>query len=351
MEKSKNKRKKATYRSWLRRHAMAVLIAAIAVVVAIGGLGIFCLQSYSGPDQWIYIPSGATASSIRDSLRAHLGSVDANRIYFLWRLQRGRAATAHGAYLLSNGDKALVMARRLKYGRQTPVKVSFANVRTMDQLAERVTRNLVCTPEEFTDACRKLLPDEGFTPAEFPAAFIPDSYEFYWDASPERIVSRLLEYRNKFWNKSRRAKAKEMGLTPVQVATLASIVEEESAKTDERPRIARLYLNRLDKNMRLQADPTVKFAVGDFSLRRIRGEHLKTPSPYNTYLNPGLPPGPIRIPDKATLESVLDAPEHDYIYMCAREDFSGYHNFASDYNTHMANARRYQAELNRRNIK
>ncbi len=351
MEKSQNKRKKAAYRSWLRKHTMAVLIAVITLLVAIGGLSIFCMQSYSGPDQWIYIPAGATPASIRDSLRAHLGSVDANRIYLLWRLQRGHAATAHGAYLLNHGEKALAVARRLKYGRQTPVKVSFSNVRTLDQLAERATRNLACTPEQFIEACGRVLPEQGFAPAEFPAAFLPDSYEFYWDATPDRVVSRLLEYRNKYWNESRRARAKQLGLTPVQVATLASIVEEESAKTDERPRIARMYLNRLDKKMPLQADPTVKFAVGDFSLRRIRAEHLKTVSPYNTYLNPGLPPGPIRIPDKATLEGVLNAPDHDYLYMCAKEDFSGYHNFARDYSTHMANARRYHAELNRRNIK
>ena len=141
-----------------------------------------------------------------------------------------------------------------------------------------------------------------------------------------------------------------MGLTPVDVATIASIVEEETAKSDERPKVARLYINRVDRNMPLQADPTVKFAVGDFSLRRITNKHLQGESPHHTYLHAGLPPGPIRIAAKSTLEAVLNAPMHNYLYMCAKEDFSGYHNFAVDYNTHLNNARRYQAELNRRKI-
>ena len=220
----------------------------------------------------------------------------------------------------------------------------------MKQLSERIASQLQCTPDEFMRACEEVLPDSGFSRQNFPAAFIPDSYEFYWSATPANVVRRLLDYRNRFWNKERRAKAKELNLTPAQVATVASIVEEETAKADEKPKVARLYLNRLKKGIKLQADPTVKFASGDFSLRRITGKYLAIESPYNTYKVNGLPPGPIRIPAGSTIDAVLNAPQHDYIYMCAKEDFSGYHNFASDYSTHMANARRYQAELNRRGI-
>ena len=169
--------------------------------------------------------------------------------------------------------------------------------------------------------------------------------------SAESVVKKMLAHYCNYWSADRREKAKSMGLSPAEVSVVASIVEEETNKKDERPLVARLYLNRIKQGMKLQADPTVKFALGDFSLRRITLKHLYVESPYNTYINKGLPPGPIRIVNKATLDDVLNAPEHKYIYMCAKEDFSGYHNFAEDYATHRSNARRYQAELNRRNIK
>ncbi|MDE7125694.1 MAG: endolytic transglycosylase MltG, partial [Muribaculaceae bacterium] len=173
----------------------------------------------------------------------------------------------------------------------------------------------------------------------------------YWTASPAAIVENLVDVRDRFWNDSRSAKARAIGLTPAQVATVASIVEEETAKADERPLVARLYLNRLEKGMPLQADPTVKFSLGEFGLRRITGAHLKVESPYNTYKYKGLPPGPIRIADRSAIDDVLDAPRHNYIYMCAKEDFSGYHNFATDYASHANNARRYRQALDRRGIK
>ena len=159
-----------------------------------------------------------------------------------------------------------------------------------------------------------------------------------------------MKARDTFWNPDRIAKARELGLDPVGVTTIASIVAEETSKADERPKVARLYLNRLSRGMKLQADPTVKFAIGDFSLRRIGGSMLNIDSPYNTYRVKGLPPGPIRIVDPQLIDDVLNAPAHNYIYMCAREDFSGYHNFSTDYATHQANAKRYQAELDRRKI-
>ena len=158
------------------------------------------------------------------------------------------------------------------------------------------------------------------------------------------------EYNN-YWNQKRISKAQAIGLTPLQVSTLASIVDEETANNAEKPVVAGLYINRLKKGMLLQADPTVKFALQDFTLKRILLKHLSIDSPYNTYKYAGLPPGPIRIPSVQGLESVLNYARHNYLYMCAKEDFSGTHNFAVTHSQHIVNAKLYQRELNRRKIK
>lgn len=351
----KSTRKKKPQDTWLRRHTLGVMIAVIAVITASIALLSFAFIPYTSSrhdgGDWVYVPHDATPTQVRDSLRTSLGSSMGNRVYILWKLMGSSPQRTQGAYRINAGQSALSIARRLVTGRQTPVQVTFNGTRTMPMLAQRIASQLQCTPEQFMDACHDVLPDRGFTEATYPAAFIPDTYEFYWSASPENIVRRLLDYRDSFWNEERVAKAKALGLSKTDVATVASIIEEETAKKDERPMVARLYLNRLNKGMRLQADPTVKFAVGDFTLRRIRGEHLKKSSPYNTYMVAGLPPGPIRVPTASAMDDVLNAPQHNYIYMCAKEDFSGYHNFAVDYATHQANARRYQQELNRRNIR
>ena len=341
--------------SWLGRHSLGLMIAAIAVVVAMGGVFAFAFIPYTdqkSPDgDWLYIPEGASGAAVKDSLKSSLGSSMGTRVYVLWRMMGGEPSRSNGAYCVNDGLTALSISRRLATGRQTPVKVTFNGTRTMGQLAERVAWHLECTPEQFLSACEDVLPDSGFSRQKFPAAFIPDSYEFYWSASPRNVVRRLLDYRNRFWTPERVEKARALGLSKADVATVASIIEEETAKRDERGKVARLYLNRVHRGMKLQADPTVKYAVGDFSLRRITGEHLKVASPYNTYRVNGLPPGPIRVATAEAMDAVLNAPKHDYIYMCAKEDFSGYHNFATDYATHQANARRYQAELNRKNIR
>lgn len=332
---------------------LGVLIATISAILLAGGCIIFCMQpaSPAGQDRWVRIPAGADRTAVADSLRSALGITCGNRVYTIWRIMGGTPSRAHGAYRISRSTSSISAARRLKNGTQTPVKVTFNYARDLADMASRVTRNMEITPEEFLEACDTLLPRHGFRPQQFPAAFMPDTYEAYWTDSGERLAERMLEARNSFWDDSRRQRAADLGMTPAEVATLASIVEEETAKADESPTVARLYLNRLKRGMLLQADPTVKFATGNPALRRITRRHLSVQSPYNTYLHHGLPPGPIRIADRRTIDAVLEAPLHNYIYMCAREDFSGYHNFASDYSTHQANARRYQKELDRRGIR
>lgn len=336
--------------NFLRRHAAAIVIAAVAIVAVIAVAATYLLSNHKGPTAWIYIPRDASSEAVADTLRSVLGPDEGSRVATLWKLQGGDAAKARGAYRVETGQKAIATARRIAQGRQSPVNLTFNNLRTLDRLAARVALKMECDSAAFIAAADSILSARGFERAEYVAAFIPDTYEMYWTAGPADIIERLLDYHDAFWRAERMAKADALGLSPEDVATIASIVEEESNKTDEYPMIARLYLNRLNKGMRLQADPTVKFAVGDWSLRRVRGRHLSTPSPYNTYLNAGLPPGPIRIPAASAIDAVLDAPKADYLYMCARPDFSGYHDFSSDYQTHRENARRYQAALTARAI-
>ncbi|MCH5230644.1 MAG: endolytic transglycosylase MltG [Muribaculaceae bacterium] len=300
----------------------------------------------------IKIPINATAENVRDSLEKYFGSKYADKVMLMSKVRKTDIAKRGGAFLIESGMSPLQAERKLSQGSQHPFKIVVNGARGVDILADRVTRNIEISPDNL----KKTLSDEeflkqfGLTPDDALALFIDDTYEVYWNVTPEALTGKIGKNYKKVWNDSRLDKAKALGLTPAEVITLASIVDEETNKGDEKPMVARLYLNRLKKGMRLQADPTVKFALGDFSLRRIRGEHLKVNSPYNTYQVTGLPPGPIRTVTTSDIDAVLNAPDHDYIYMCAKDDFSGYHNFASDYNTHMQNARKYQKALNRRGI-
>lgn len=240
----------------------------------------------------------------------------------------------------------------LRRGHQVPVRLTFNNIRLKTDLAERLERQLMLSGDNLL----RLLDDSaycaslGFTPETVLTLFIPNTYEVYWNISAEKLMQRMKREYDAFWTPARLAKAESVGLSPVEVAVLASIVEEETAVADEYPVVAGLYINRLRRGMPLQADPTVKFAVGDFTLRRILLQHLEIDSPYNTYKHTGLPPGPLRVPSARSIDAVLNYMKHTYLYMCAKEDFSGRHNFARTLAEHNRNARRYQAELNRRGI-
>lgn len=329
-------------------------LVVIVAIVAITSIVILTAKFEEEQAVRLNIPQGATSESVRDSMRTSLGEGFGSTVYRLWSLAAGNAAKSHGSYLIEPGMSALTAARRVAGGQQTPVRVTIGTGwRTLDDLTKRLSKKIEASPARIKQAVSAVLANDSTysSPEQYTAAFVPDTYEFYWTDSPEYVVNKLLQERNKFWNSDRLRKAEKLGLTPVEVTTLASIVEEESNKKDEHPMIARLYMNRLDKGMRLQADPTVKFATGNFGLRRITGKHLKTKSPYNTYLNTGLPPGPIRIPQKSTIDAVLNAPQHDYIYMCAKSDFSGRHDFATTYAQHKRNAKRYVSQLNKRGIR
>lgn len=252
-----------------------------------------------------------------------------------------------GRYILQSGMSNIEALKLMRSGKQEPVNITFNNVRLLSELSEKITRNLSMDPEDFEAAVIKFSANNpyGFNRDNIMTMFIPNTYNVYYNTSPERLLEKMHEEYVKFWNESRTAKAKELGYTPIQVSILASIVQAESIREDEAPIIAGLYINRLKKGIALQADPTLVFAVGDFTLKRVLNEHKEIDSPYNTYKYPGLPPGPINMPEINSIDAVLNYKVHNYYYMCAKEDFSGHHNFTNSYNEHLQNAARYQRAL------
>lgn len=258
-----------------------------------------------------------------------------------------------GKYSITDGMSLMQLINILRRGQQTSVKLTFNNIRLKADLAERLAEQLMIDDQAIITLlndsvyCKSL----GFTPETINIMFIPNTYEVYWNVTADRLFQRMKKEYDTFWTESRMNKANAIGLSPVEVSILASIVEEETAVSDEYPIVAGLYINRLNRNIPLQADPTVKFAIGDFSLQRILYEHLEVESPYNTYKHTGLPPGPLRTPSIRSIDAVLNHTEHRYLYMCAKEDFSGRHNFAITLAEHNRNADRYRAELNRRKIR
>lgn len=258
-----------------------------------------------------------------------------------------------GRYELKSGESNIDIVRKIIYGRQTPVRISFNAVRTKEILADKITEKLQMSADEFLTVLDspETLQKYGLNSETIISIFLPNTYEVYWNISPSDLIERMKKEYDRFWTDDRLSRLEDCRLTQTEVSILASIVEEETLKKDEKPMVAGLYLNRLRIGMALQADPTVKFALQDFSLKRIYGGHLQCDSPYNTYKYVGLPPGPIRTPSADGIDAVLNYTHHNYLYMCAKEDFSGYHNFASTYAAHQENAQKYRRALNRLNIR
>ncbi|MBL7859231.1 MAG: endolytic transglycosylase MltG [Cyclobacteriaceae bacterium] len=295
----------------------------------------------------ILIPEDATFKTVQEKLYEGNYVRDLMSFSFLARLTGYDENIKSGRFILKANMTNLQALNVLKSGIQEPVKITFNNVRIIPELSEKITRNLGMTPDQFEAAVVKFAMSNtmGFTKDNVMAMFIPNTYEVYYNVLPDALIRRMgNEYEN-FWTDQRKEKAKKMGLTPIEVSILASIVQAETVKESEAPIIAGLYLNRLKTGIALQADPTLKFAVGDFSIKRVLNEHKEIDSPYNTYKYAGLPPGPINMPEINSIDAVLNYSPSDYIYMCAKEDFSGYHNFTNSYNEHLRNASRYQNAL------
>lgn len=338
-----------------RRKRLIAGLAALAALLLLAAIGTWSLLGpHFSPEKeaYLYVDRDDTPDSVLHKLSQISGTHNLLTLKTLMKTRGYRVRT--GRYAVPPGESNLRLFRALASGRQSPMMLAVGNPRTVFDLA----RNLAAQLEADSAEIAALMTDSayidslgGYTLQTLPAFFIPNSYEVYWDIRPRALFSRLKREHDAFWDaRNRRKTAERMGLSPVEVATLASIVDAETNYNPEKPRVAGLYLNRLHRGMKLQSDPTVVFAAGDFSIRRVGHKHLRTDSPYNTYIYSGLPPGPIRIASIAAIDAVLHAEPHDYLYMCAREDFSGSHRFASTWDEHQRNARLYQQALNRRNI-
>ncbi|HEY8920543.1 MAG TPA: endolytic transglycosylase MltG [Chitinophaga sp.] len=342
----KTKTKKA---SWIRR-AVVIVCAIIAGVLVFIAYRVFGPNTSAFADKkYFYIRTGSTYSNVLEGLEEQNIVSSRNSFDFVARRLGYPSRVKAGRYQIKWGMSNFEIVKLLRSGKQAPVQLVITKLRTKDDFVRKISNNL----EADSTALRLLLHDQvylrqfGLDSNTVMCAVVPNTYEYYWNTSAETAFEKLEKEREEFWNAERKAKARNLGLSMNEVTILAAIVEEETNKNDEKPLIASVYLNRYKKGMRLQADPTVKFALQDFGLKRIREGHTQFDSPYNTYRYGGLPPGPICTPSVKTLDAVLNTPETDYIYFCARSDFSGYHAFAATYQEHLENAHKYQAALNK----
>lgn len=355
MEKSKQqpeKRRKAAPNTRAGKTMLYVLLG-LAVCIALFLILLYPVTMVGAPQEAsIKIPHGATEQTVRDSLTKYMGKDYAATVIRLARLRNPDYSRRHGAYTVPKGANALSTMRRLTSGAQTPIRITVNGFRSLPTLVERVAEKLELTP----DSLYKFLNDKnvmaqyGLTPESALALFIDDTYEVYWNTPAADVIKKIGKRYKRLWNEERVDLARDMGLSPEQVMIIASITDEETNNISEKGTIARLYLNRFLNNMKLQADPTVRFALGNYTIRRISKADLQTDSPYNTYLHAGLPPGPIRTTSEETVREILHSHPNNYLYMCAKEDFSGSHNFASTYDQHLRNAIRYQQALDERGI-
>lgn len=343
----------------MKKKTILFTLFALAIV-SLGVAGWLYLRIYSpnvqlkNPEQpfYLHIPTGADFRQVKDSLEKH--GVLKNTRSFEWvaGLMEYPQLVKAGRYRLQDGMHNRALVSKLRSGNQDAVNLTFNNIRKKEHFAAFLGRELEPDSLDFIELMNDsaFVGELGFSTETIYTMFIPNTYQVFWNSSPKDFFQRMHRDYEKFWTASRRAKADSIGLTPQEVSILASIVDQETSKKDEMPTIAGVYMNRLKSGRRLEADPTVIFALDDFSIRRVLYKHLQTPSPYNTYVVTGLPPGPITMPSEAAIRAVLDYEDHNYIYFCAKADFSGYHAFAETHSQHLQNARAFQRALNERNI-
>ncbi len=300
----------------------------------------------------LYIPRGADLDQVADSLEA--GGIIKDLKAFHWVAERkgyGKRIRP-GRYVVPSGMSMNDLVNKLRSGEQDPVRITFTNIKNLPQLAGRVASYIEADSLEVLDAILdpSTVKRLGFTRETIISLFLPNTYEVWWTVTPEELIDRFAREYKRFWTEDRLVAARKLGLSQSEVSTLASIVQAETGKASDAPKIASVYLNRLRIGMPLQADPTLKYALGLDSLNRVLHADKQVDSPYNTYTHTGLPPGPINLPEPRFIDAVLNPAQTDYLYFCAREDLSGYSNFSTTYQQHMVNAHRYQQALNKRGI-
>ena len=329
--------------------------AAIGVILVIALPFYFFFRSVSTLDEthYLYIDADDTQDSVINKIKPIALPTSMAGLQTLLRHAGYEDHIKTGRYAIKPGEGAITIFRHLRSGQQESLHLTIPEVRTMDRLAAVLGKRLMIDSATIASALysQEVTTKLGYDTCTIAAMFIPNTYDIYWNISIDGLLERMQKEHDRFWNADRKAKAEQIQLTPNEVATLASIIDEETANNAEKPMIAGMYMNRLKENMPLQADPTIKFALKDFALKRIYNKLLKVDSPYNTYVHEGLPPGPIKIASIKGTDAVLNHVNHDFLYMCAKEDFSGTHNFAKTYPEHLKNAAKYTKALNEKGIK
>lgn len=347
-------------RKKLKPKVKLIIIISSVVVAILGTIGLTTLITEYNyrfkeavmKDGNLKIYPNTTFSEVAQQLEQE-GIIKSAESMIRYAIRHGRDTVQVGNYDLSKGSSYRSLLTTIALGRQTPIRITFNNFRTVNRLIEAVSKRTLTDSDALMKVMNNesLINSKGFKKETLISMFIPNTYEIYWTITPEQFLDRMYEEYGNFWKRSRRSKAEDLGFTQSEIATIASIVMSETNKEDEMTNVAGVYINRLRKKMPLQADPTIKFALQDFEIRRLLYKHLKVDSPYNTYKNAGLPPGPICMPSIAALDATLNYEGHSYLYFCAKADFSGYHSFASNLTEHNRNAKAYHKELNRRKIK
>ena len=335
-----------------------ILISIIVFSTLLSSISVYLYQMFYSPnflinqkDKFLIIEDNMNFNDVRNKLIQDTILNDVLSFSVLSKAMKYNQNIKSGAYKIKSNMSNYSLIKMLRSGNQTPINISFNYARKIEDLAKIITKDLKITSDEFMEFINNKKNDlYGFNKINIMTMFLSDTYEVYWNISIESLFNKMHSEYTKFWNEERINKSNELKMSKIDISILASIVASETIKIDEANIIAGVYINRLKKNMYLQADPTLVYAANDFSIKRVLNKHKKIASPYNTYINKGLPPGPIKLTTKEYIDAVLNYEKHKYIYFCAKDDFSGYHVFAIKLSQHNKNAKKFQKALNNRKI-